>query len=1424
MKRTATLFEVSWEVCSKVGGVHTVLATKARSMSERLGESYVVIGPWRLSPGDHPSEFEPDPAFDAFAEGCRAAGVPVQVGRWDVPGKPRAILVEFSGLYARKDEILKALWDRHRVDSLFGGWEYVEPLLFGWAAGIVVERWWRESPQGAQGPAVAQFHEWLAGAGLLRLRDEAPEIGTVFTAHSTVLGRAIAATGVSPEKGLEGRTVEQAAEATGVRAAHSMEAALVRECDVFTAVSDMTSDEARLVHGRAADVVLPNGWDPEVMKLRVGGATRDASARRFRDAASKLLGEDAGDAYTIVTAGRHEMHNKGYDILLAALAEIAQKPGRRIVLWMFVPAGNAGLRRDVAERLRAPFAPGEPVGHCTHALFDAENDGIAVKCRALGLLNAKGSRVRVIHVASYLGVGDGLFGMGYESLLQGADLTCFPSFYDAWGYTPQESLALGVPTITTDCTGFGQWTSAAGVPRGRGVTVLARKDRSDEKATARLVRAIERRLDDARDRETVAASCREIAASTEWTLLVERHFDAHAKARETARKRSRRKHVPAAPAPAHPLPARPAAPPNRPRLFPLDVTPAVPAGIADLARIARNLRWTWDAEAASLFADLSPQVFDACRHDAVRTLREASQADLDARAADPEYAHRVKRVARRLDADLSAAAAAADAEADGPSRRHPVAYVCAEFGIHESLPIYSGGLGALAGDHLKTAADLRFPLVGVGLLYRRGYMRQRLDGGTDQRAVEDVLDPAASPLAPVLGADGKPVEVSLQIPGTKLLLRAWKLQVGTVELYLLDSDTDGNRAEDRAITHALYSGDAEHRLRQEIVLGAGGARLLAAIGIEPSAWHVNEGHGAFCALERARVLVKEKGLSFDEAREAVRATTVFTTHTPVPAGHDRFAEDLMRRYFSDVPEWLGIPWERFFALGVASDDAHGFNMTKLAIEFASVVNAVSEKHGEVSRSLLRSFQPALLTGEVPVASVTNGVHLPTWTSPAVAKLLGASGAVAAEDFRRRAPQASDAALWAVRSSLRDDMRRAVAARVTASFRARGDSEALLARTVEGLSPDALYIGFARRFATYKRADLVLRDPARLAAILDAPGRPVRLLVAGKAHPRDGAARDLLSRVAKLARSDAFAGRIVILEDYDLALARTLVRGVDVWLNNPRAPLEASGTSGMKAAANGALNLSVGDGWWLEAFDGTNGWRIGPDFRTAPVPADEGAQDVADAAALYTLLEHEVVPSFFDRGADGVPASWCARVRRALATVPPVFDTARMVAQYAELAYRPLARRFHELREDDFAGARALAARRARVHAGMAALRVVAARVAGAESARPGDALAAEVDVNLGTLLPGDVVVEMVLGERRGDDDLDAREIVVLQPARPIDREDGSAPAAGGLRRYAGTVTVSAPGRLAYGVRVRPAGITGAPGDERPTFHDPVVWA
>jgi starch phosphorylase len=683
-------------------------------------------------------------------------------------------------------------------------------------------------------------------------------------------------------------------------------------------------------------------------------------------------------------------------------------------------------------------------------------------------------------------------------------------------------------------------------------------------------------------------------------------------------------------------------------------------------------------------------------------------------------------------------------------------------------------------------------------------MTQRFTSDGDQVALDVINEPRDLALEAVCDADGAPLELRLRMPGREFHLRAWRVRVGRVQLYLLDSNVESNRSEDRDITLNLYGGDETTRIRQELVLGRGGARLLQRLGIEPAAWHMNEGHAAFLSLERVARLIRDEGLTFEEAREVVRATTVFTTHTPVPAGHDRFSEDLMRTYFSDVAGWLGVPWERFWALG-QDPGASDFNMTTLALHFASFVNGVSALHGGVSRGLLKHNWPGLLESEVPVTSITNGVHLASWVRPSIARLVGAEDRpVRGEDFAARAAGIALDALWAARVEAQEELLGKVRASLERSFVERHDSPLLLARVLDGVQDDALWIGFARRFAPYKRAQLLFTDTERLRALLTDAERPVRLLIAGKAHPRDGRGQELVKDIARIARSDEFAGRVILVEDYDVELARAMVQGVDVWLNTPTRPLEASGTSGMKAAANGALNLSIADGWWPEGADGVNGWTIGGG-RTYEL---QELQDQLDSETLYRLLEEEVVPLYFERTAAGLPSGWLERARHALATLPPTFNSDRMVLEYASAAYLPLAREGVAMSASQRARTRERAARAARLRELFPRVQVTGARVADLSDVRVGDFVEVYVELDLGELTPDDVQVELVLGHVPGGaagpgvaDVTDLLQPTVVQLGRAPD------PAAGRVA-YEGEQRVELSGRYAYGLRVRAAGDIG----------------
>lgn len=698
---------------------------------------------------------------------------------------------------------------------------------------------------------------------------------------------------------------------------------------------------------------------------------------------------------------------------------------------------------------------------------------------------------------------------------------------------------------------------------------------------------------------------------------------------------------------------------------------SLPPQLARLADLAGNLRYSWDHPTTDLFRRLDPDRWEATNHNPTAVLQQVGEERLRAVAADPDFVADLDRAARSLDAYLTDAQTWFAARGAGGAAQ--IAYFSMEFGLHESLPIYSGGLGVLAGDHLKSASDLGVPLVAVGLFYQGGYFRQDLDESGWQQDLDETNAPDVLPLAPALGPDGAPVTVTVALEGRDVRLGAWLVRVGRVDLYLLDTNLPANEEEDRRINARLYGGEITARIKQEIVLGIGGCRLLEALGLAPQVYHMNEGHAAFLTLERIRRTMAERQISFTEAREALRPSFVFTTHTPVAAGHDYFAPELMEQYFGEYIKDLGLTSYDLLGLGrhTPSDYREYFCMTILALRLAAHANGVSRLHGEVSRQQWRDLWPGTPTPEVPITHITNGVHLPSFIAGDLARLYAdclriVPGSAPADPATwepiMRVP---DADLWAARqrnrAGLLDFVHRRIREQDERHHRS-GDGD--------GFDPQALTIGFARRFATYKRAALLMRDPDRLARLLNDPQRPVQIIFAGKAHPRDDGGKSLIQRIAEMARDEPFRHRIVFLEGYDIGVARQLVQGVDLWLNTPQRPYEASGTSGMKAAANGALNCSILDGWWVEAYEearrrgGAIGWAIGggETFDNAEHQAH------VDAQALYDVLEREVVPAFYERGLDGVPSGWVARMKRSIAQLAPYFNTDRMVQEYTERFY------------------------------------------------------------------------------------------------------------------------------------------------------------
>jgi len=691
--------------------------------------------------------------------------------------------------------------------------------------------------------------------------------------------------------------------------------------------------------------------------------------------------------------------------------------------------------------------------------------------------------------------------------------------------------------------------------------------------------------------------------------------------------------------------------------------------------LARNLWWSWDYNSSSLFLDLDPARWNELNHNPVALLSELPLAKLEMRAAEIMLHSRVNYAYRRmleyLEADRTWGAKNA-----GVLRPHPVAYFSAEFGLHESLPVYSGGLGVLAGDHIKSASDLDIPLVGIGLFYGQGYFRQRLDLGGWQREEYLKTDVNQMAMEVAIGKDGRPVVIEIETRSGRIRAKVWRVKVGRRDLLLLDSDVEGNAPEDRQLTSRLYGGDLRIRIRQELLLGVGGLRALKALGISPGVLHLNEGHSAFAVLEAVRMRMEDEGLAFDAAVPRVSREVVFTTHTPVPAGHDRFDAGLVEEHIGPLREALGLSQESLLGLGREhpSNADELFCMTVLALRLSRRANAVSALHAEVSRAMWTKLFRNKLEDDVPIGHITNGVHVPSWLAPEMFRLYDRH---LGTDWNQRSSEGKiwlgiedvdDGELWETHLNLKSQLIEFVRRRALDQAQRRGESREELQRLERVLSPDALTIGFARRFATYKRANLILTDIERLASMVNDPNRPVQFVFAGKAHPLDEPGKRVLQQIAELMRDPKFRDKFVFVEDYDINVGRHFVQGVDVWLNNPRRPLEASGTSGQKVVLNGGLNLSILDGWWAEAFDGMNGFAIG----TGRTHSNMSVHDSRDGEDLMRTLRDEVIPLYYRRDRDGLPRGWIKRMKRTIRTLGWRFNADRMVMDYTQKCYVPAA--------------------------------------------------------------------------------------------------------------------------------------------------------
>jgi phosphorylase/glycogen(starch) synthase len=1384
-KKPIFLFETSWEVCNKVGGIHTVITSKLPSYQKKFGDNIIFIGPDILKDHEiHPEFIEDKNLYREWRKSALSNDIRMRIGYWNVPLKPKAILVDYTLLIQKKDEIFTQFWELYKLDSLSGGWDYIESALFGYSVGMVIESFTNYYLNKEQ--VVAQFHEWMTGSGVLYLNSKAPHIATIFTTHATVLGRSIAGNGLPLYESIGTFDPDQKANELGVSAKHSLEKNAANYSDVFTTVSKVTANECEFLLNNIPDFITPNGFALEHCESITEEKINASRSLLCKVTRALTGGECNENTLFLATSGRYEFKNKGIDIFLDTLGKLANNPNleNKIVAFILVPSQEYGPLKELVDNLANNTT--NPIENplTTHNLNPNSYDPIIDRCYKLGLINRPEQKVKVIFAPVYLNGRDGIFNVQYYDLLCGFHLTAFPSYYEPWGYTPMESLAVGVPTITTNLAGFGQWMRGKAEHIESGLEVVERNESNYNDVVLQIEQTILKisKLSPA-ERKKVSEKAQKLTSDTIWQNFSKYYYDAYDKAISIAALRKKHEYL---------LKIRPENMEykqisNDPIWKKMIIHSDLPHELKSLDELSMNLWWCWNYPAIELFESISPELWIKCEKNPVSLLKTVAVDRFIELTKDEAFLERLNQVYTDFKNYMNE---------PKPKDLPTVAYFSMEYGLTDNLKIYSGGLGILAGDYLKEASDCNVPIFGIGFLYKYGYFTQNFTSSGEQMASLVTQKFSDLPIEPVYDDLKQLILISLNLPGRIVKARIWKVMVGRVPLYLLDTDYIDNSPEDQTISHQLYGGDWENRLKQEMLLGLGSIRAIKEMNLKPDIFHCNEGHAALINIERLTQYVQHDNLTIEEALEMVRSSSLFTTHTPVPAGHDAFDEDLIRTYLRHIPERLKTDWNTFLNLGRGAENQSGekFSMSVLATKTSQEMNGVSRLHGDVSKDMFQYMWKGYAASELHIDYVTNGVHYPTWAATRWQKLYrNEFGAEFLKDqsnqtYWEKIFDVSDDIIWEIRNHYRKRLIDYVKQRYEESFVRRHENPKLIVEILNTINEKTLTIGFARRFATYKRAHLIFSDIDRLARILNNPERPVQFLFAGKAHPNDKAGQDLIKHIIEVSRRPEFIGKILFLENYDMGLAKRLVRGVDVWLNNPTRPLEASGTSGQKAEMNGVLNFSVLDGWWVEGYKEKAGWAL-PEKQTY---SNQEFQNELDAATIYSLLENEIVPLYYDRNKKDVPVEWVQYIKRSIAYIAPHFTTKRMIDDYINKFYKKLYTRSTLLKKDGFKQAIEITRWKANVKEHWEKVEVVSVDFPNTMKAtfKMGENYHGEVVLDIKSLSEKDLGVELVFSLLNGQKIIDNKELKLV---KKVDT----------LAFYHINFELKKPGTYDYGIRLFP---------------------
>ena len=1338
------IFETAWEVCNKIGGIHTVLASKAPAIQPEYGDNYFFVGPdvW-METTKNPEFTEDKSLFKDWVEHARNKGIYFRIGRWNIKGNPVAILVDFRPNFNDKDLIFASWWETYKLDSISGGWDYIEPALFGYSVGQLIDSFQKYYGVYQDG-IIAHFHEWMTGSAILYLKEYNPSIATVFTTHATVMGHSIAGNGLPLYNQMKKYNPDLVAREFSLVAKHSLEKLAAENADSFTTVSEVTNEECKYFLGKSVDQVTPNGFDGNLVTSK---SKNNNNRKLLFKVAEKMTNISyPSDTMMVMISGRYEYRNKGIDIFLEALSHLKEKlKGKRILAFLMIPAGIKGPDSELVQALNSDSGNYKSK-RFTHILTDEIHDSIRRKLDELNLFNAENELLTVISVPAYLNGNDGIFNKKYYDLLSAFDLTIFPSYYEPWGYTPLESIAFDVPTVTTNLSGFGRWVESE-FGKNTGVSVIPRGDFNDAEVienTSNLI--LDFYLADKILIGQSKADAQKIAKAAQWSNFIEHYKETYKNALTESTVRNSRFSSQMQFSLVKSNSLKVSQKPNWKKIL---VRPVMPKKLNKLEAFTKNLWWSWNYCAQDLFEKMGGEMWLKLKKNPVAMLENINQSRFDKLIADKDFMNLYEKVMDKFEAYMTKAKQKSDQQ---------IAYFSMEYGIDDSLKIFSGGLGILAGDYLKQASDSNTNLIGVGILYRYGYFIQKLSVTGDQLDIYSPQKFSHLPVQPVRRADGEWVTINIALPGRNMMAKVWLVQVGRIPLYLLDTDIEENTEEDRKVSHQLYGGDWENRLKQELLLGVGGIRLLEALNYNPDIFHANEGHAAFNSLERLKNLIQNENLSFNEAIEVVRASTLFTTHTPVPAGHDAFDESILRKYIPHYADRLQLSWEGFMNLGRWNENHSDqkFSMSVLAARMSQEMNGVSRIHGRVSQEMFASIYNGYFAEELHIGYVTNGVHYSTWASKEWQEfhfeLFGENFLAnqSNDEIWKAMEGVSNEKIWQIHSNQKKRLFDYLRIRLTNELKQRQEHPSYIVQVTENMSPNALTIGFARRFATYKRAHLLFTNLDRLRRLVINKKQPIQFIFAGKAHPHDKAGQDLIKRVIEVSKMSDFIGKVLFIENYDMELGKHLVSGVDVWLNTPTRPLEASGTSGEKAVMNGVMNFSVLDGWWAEGYTPGAGWAL-EEGRTY---FDQEMQNTLDVEVIYSKLESEIIKLYYSKNNSEVSDEWISHIKKTFTNIAPHFTMKRMLDDYFDQYYFKLFESSKLIHADKFKQAIILAEWKEGIAREWENINIISEELPQSDQNHTlilGDTFVARIEINLANLKAEDVRMEILFGEKIDDE-------------------------------------------------------------------------